>query len=172
MTLPSNPVVLIAYGEEDNLGVGYLMSVLNQAGISTRMIDFRYDNADILEGIRRYDPIVVGFSVIYESCINEFVRLARFLREGGTDCHFVAGGFYASLHPEELFGLIPELDSIVRFEGEYTFLELVECLRTKTDWRTIKGLAYRENGRVITTPTAATGEGPGPVPIPIQKTFD
>lgn len=82
MTLPSNPVVLIAYGEEDNLGVGYLMSVLNQAGISTRMIDFRYDNADILEGIRRYDPIVVGFSVIYESCINEFVRLARFLRKG------------------------------------------------------------------------------------------
>ncbi|MBE0674924.1 MAG: cobalamin B12-binding domain-containing protein, partial [Bacteroidales bacterium] len=152
MTLSSDPVFLVAYGEEENLGVGYLMSVLNEAGISTRMIDFRYDNDEILAGIERYDPIAVGFSVIYEGCINEFTRLVRFLREGGIDCHFTAGGYYATLHPEELFGMIPELDSIVRFEGEYTFLELVDCLRTNADWRKVKSLAYRENGRVIRTP--------------------
>ena len=169
MTLSSDPVFLIAYGEEDNLGVGYLMSVLSEAGISARMIDFRYDNDEILAGIRRYDPIAVGFSVIFEGCINEYIRLVRFLREGGIDCHFVAGGYYATLHPEELLGLIPELDSIVRFEGEYTFLELVDCLRTKTDWRNIKNLAYRENGQVIRTPMRKLEKDIDRFPFPYRR---
>jgi len=169
LTLSSDPVFLVAYGEEDNLGVGYLMSVLSEAGISARMIDFRYDNDEILTAIRRYNPIAVGFSVIFEGCINEFIRLVRFLREGGIDCHFVAGGYYATLHPEELFGLIPELDSIVRFEGEYTFLELVDCLRTKTDWRKVNNLAYHENGQVIRTPIRKLEKDLDRFPFPYRR---
>jgi len=151
LTLSSHPVFLVAFGEEENLGVGYLMSVLNEAGISTRMIDFRYDNVEILASIRRHDPIVIGFSLIFEVYIEEFTQLIRYLRKSGINCHFTAGGYYASLHPDDLLRMIPELDSIIRFEGEYTLLELVDCLRTNTDWRRVKSLAYSENGGVIRT---------------------
>jgi anaerobic magnesium-protoporphyrin IX monomethyl ester cyclase len=135
LTLSLHPVFLVAFGEEENLGVGYLMSVLKEAGIETRMIDFRYDSDEILASIRRHRPIVIGFSVLFEVHIEEFARLVTYLRKGGINCHFTAGGYYASLHPDDLFRLIPELDSIVRFEGEHTFLELVKCLRTDTDWK-------------------------------------
>jgi anaerobic magnesium-protoporphyrin IX monomethyl ester cyclase len=169
LTSSLQPVFLVAYGEEENLGVGYLMSVLNEAGIPTRMIDFRYDNTEILASISRHDPIAVGFSVIYEACINEFVKFVKYLRKNGVDCHFTAGGYYASLHPEELLAMIPELDSIVRFEGEYTFLELVDCLRTNAGWRRVKSLAYRENGRVIRTPLRNLEKELDRFPLPYRR---
>jgi radical SAM superfamily enzyme YgiQ (UPF0313 family) len=162
-------VVLVAFGEEENLGVGYLMSVLNGAGISCRMIDFRYDNEEILAGIRRDNPVVVGFSVIFEIYLGEFAQLAKCLRQGGIDCHFTAGGYYASLYPEELFGIIPELDSIVRFEGEYTFLELVKYLTTGSDWRNVKNLAYPGKGKIIRTPLRVPENDLDRFPVPVRR---
>lgn len=163
------PVLLVAFGEEENLGVGYLMSMLAGAGITCRMIDIRYDNEEILAAIKRVSPVVVGFSVIFETCLGEFTELARYLREGGVDCHFTAGGHYASLYPEELFGFIPELDSIVRFEGEYTFLELVNCFTTDSDWRKLRNLAYRENGRVFRTPLRDPEKDLDSFPYPYRR---
>lgn len=160
---------MVAFGEEENLGVGYLMSVLTEAGVDARMIDFRYDNNEILASIRRHSPIVVGFSLIFEVYIEEFSHLLRFLRRGGINCHFTAGGYYASLQPEKLFDLIPELDSIVRFEGENTFLELVDCLRTNSDWRRLKSLAYRESGRVIRTPLRKPEKDLDRFPFPYRR---
>lgn len=148
----SHPVILIAFGEEDNLGVGYLMSVLSGAGFEARMIDFRYDHEEILDNLKRQAPLVVGFSVVFEAHINEFVKLIRYLRNGGINCHFTAGGSFASLRPEELLDLIPELDSIVRFEGEDTFLELVNCLNKGTDWMAVRSIAFKLNNRIVKTP--------------------
>lgn len=151
MSLSLKPVLIVAFGEEENLGVGYLLSSLAEAGIPGRMIDIRYDREEILAAIRSDDPIAVGFSVVFENCLSDFTRLVRYLRQEGVGCHFTAGGYYASLYPEELFGLLPELDSVVRFEGEYTLRDLVESLMAASDWRTVKSLAYHENGKVIRT---------------------
>ncbi len=151
MSLSLKPVLIVAFGEEENLGVGYLLSSLARAGIPGRMIDIRYDREEILAAIRRDDPIAVGFSVIFETSLDEFTRLVRYLRQEGVGCHFTAGGYYASLYPEELFSILPELDSVVRFEGEYTFPELIMCLLTSSDWREVKSLAYHKNGGVTRT---------------------
>jgi len=169
LNLSPQPVILVAFGEEENLGAGYLMSVLNGAGIHGRMIDFRYDNEEILAAIRRDKPIAVGFSVIFESCIDEFAKLVRYLRKGGVNCHYTAGGYFASLHPEDLFAIIPELDSIVRFEGEYTFLELIDSLIKKSEWRHIDSLAYRENGEVIRTPQRQLEKDLDRFPFPVRR---
>ena len=83
----------------------------------------------------------MGFSVIFQYYIYEFEELISYLRKSGITSHFSAGGQYASMRYEDLFMIIPSLDSIVRFEGEYTFLELVNHIHTGEDWRKIKGIA-------------------------------
>jgi len=147
-----DPVLIVAFGEEENLGVGYLISVLKEAGIEASMIDFRQNDEDILTAIRRRNPFVVGFSLIFEVYIGEFARLITFLRKNGISCHFTAGGYYSSLHPDEILSLMPGLDSIVRFEGEYTFRELAGCICKNEDWRSVRNLSFRENGRIVSTP--------------------
>ncbi len=169
MSISAHPVFLIAFGEEENLGVGYLRSVLNTAGIESRMVDLRYDNEEILACIKRNDPVAVGFSVIFEVFLEEFAHLARYLRKGGINCHFTAGGYYASLHPHILFQLIPELDSIVRFEGEYAFPELIKCLIADNEWKRIQNIAFREDGHVVSTPLRKPERDLDRFPYPVRR---
>ncbi len=142
------PVVIIAFREFDNLGVGYLASVISEAGYKPLMVDFQSGKKEILKILKNQKPVIVGFSVIFQYHIYEFEELISYLRDGGIKCHFTAGGQFASLRSEDLFEMIPTLDSVVRFEGENTFLDLVNCLYSGTDWKDIPGIAYKTSGKI------------------------
>jgi anaerobic magnesium-protoporphyrin IX monomethyl ester cyclase len=143
-------VVFVALKEYDHLGIGYMTSVLSEAGFESRVFDFNSKRADILQSLKRLKPQLIGFSVVYQYNITRFAELVTYLKEKGIKSHFTAGGHYASLKYEELFHFIPLLDSIVRFEGEYTLLELVKCIYRGTDWRKTEGIAYRHKNKIIT----------------------
>jgi len=147
--MKDNNVVFIAFEERDNLGVGYLASVLSDKGYNSKIINFLEPRDCILEEIKELKPILLGFSVIFQYHINAFIYLVKYLRDNGIECHFTAGGHFASLRPQELFDIIPELDSLVRFEGEYTLLELVEALGSGKEWKRIKGISYIENDKLV-----------------------
>jgi radical SAM superfamily enzyme YgiQ (UPF0313 family) len=145
----SRTIVFITLNEYDNLGIGYMAAMLKGKGFKTRVVDVRAKKSDIVTLLKRVKPTIVGFSVIYQYYIERFAELAGFLREQGINCHFTAGGHYASLKYEELFEFIPILDSIVRFEGEYTISELAVSIENGADWKGIAGIVWRGNGKVI-----------------------
>lgn len=167
------PVVIIAFEEFDNLGVGYLASVLMKEGYEPHIIDFRSKRKSILHTIKKLGPQIIGFSVIFQFYIYEFQRLISYLRKSGVDCHFCAGGQYASLRYRDLFEFIPSLDSIVRFEGEYTFLELVKCIYAGTEWKKIKGIVFKENENIIVNqirpPEMDLDKFPYPLRSPLER---
>jgi anaerobic magnesium-protoporphyrin IX monomethyl ester cyclase len=150
--MSTHRIVFVTLKEYDNLGVGYLAAVLTQKGFKTRVIDFRKKKSEILRIIKRVDPLLIGFSVIYQYYINQFIDLISFLRKEGIKCHFTAGGHYASLKYEELFEFIPYIDSIVRFEGEYTISELAASVQNGAEWKRIVGIAYKDKDKIITNP--------------------
>ena len=164
-----NPVFFVAFQEQDNLGIGYISSVLLQAGFNIKIIDFRSGKEEILNQIIRHQPLVVGFSIIFQYHINDFKDLINYLREHGINCHFSAGGHYPSLRHKDLLNIIPHLDSVVLFEGEYTFLELVQSIYSGKEWKDIKGIAYRENGVHITNPLRPLEEDLDKFPIPVRR---
>lgn len=145
-------VAFIAFRQLDNLGVGYLESALRKAGYKSRFIDFGIPKERVLELLKKLKPVVVGFSIIFQYHIKEFAQLISFLRKKGITCHFTAGGQYASLRYEELLNLIPYLDSVVRFEGKYTIVDLVRYLEAGKNWKGLPNIVFRENGHVIVNP--------------------
>lgn len=147
--MKKHTVIFIAGTDYDNLGIGYLATVLSESGIETKVVDFRKKKTEILKFIKSIDPLLVGFSILFLNHIDEFIGLVDYLRREGIRCHFTAGGHYASLKSEELFELIPWLDSIVRFEGEYTLPELVKCIISDTNWKKVKSLAYKEDEKIF-----------------------
>jgi radical SAM superfamily enzyme YgiQ (UPF0313 family) len=161
-------VIFVAFEEFDNLGTGYLCSILSKNGFKTRVIDFRHNNYEILELVNRLDPLVIGFSVIFESYIKKFQKLVSLLREGGIRCHFTAGGHYASLRHEELFTLIPSLDSIVRFDGEYTMLELTKRIYAGKEWIKTDGIVYKKKGKIINNPLRPLEKDLDKYPFPMR----
>jgi len=159
---------LIAFKQFENLGMGYLASVLSKEGYETHIIDPREGKEEIFKKIKIHNPLVVGFSVIFLYHIIEFKELIEYLRSMGIKCHFTAGGHYASLRYEELFKQIPSLDSVVRFEGEYTFLDLIRCIDSGKDWRNIKSIAFRQDGKTFVNSLRPLEKNLDNFPIPVR----
>jgi radical SAM superfamily enzyme YgiQ (UPF0313 family) len=145
-------VLLIGFQNQGNLGLGYLSATLREHGYTVRVIDVEADAADILRAARELGPVVIGFSLIFQFYIHRYGDLIRHLRDNGVVCHFTMGGHFPSLSYEQTLSLVPELDSVVRFEGEMTLLELVDRIGSGQDWRTIEGIAYRDGEAIVTTP--------------------
>ncbi len=142
-------VVLIGYQDQANLGMGYLAAVLRERGRTVELIEVRDRPVEIAARLIDRQPLVVGFSLIFQAFLPQFRQLASHLRATGIKSHFTIGGHFASLCQDEVLAHFPELDSVVRYEGEETLCELVERLSTGTDWRDIRGIAYLEADRVV-----------------------
>src|SRR6185436_18324142 len=96
----------------------------------------------IAERLASRPPLVVGFSLIFQVFVPQFRRIASHLRAAGITSHFTIGGHFPSLCHDECLTQFPELDSVVRYEGELTLVDLVERLIKGEDWRETPGIAY------------------------------
>jgi anaerobic magnesium-protoporphyrin IX monomethyl ester cyclase len=162
----SRPVMLIGFQNQGNLGLGYLSSVLRQYGYSVHTIDIEQEPEKILQIALELKPVLIGFSLIFQFFIDRYALLVYLLRANGIDCHFTMGGHFPSLSYQQTLELVPALDSVVRFEGESTLVELVDALSVGHDWRHIHGLAYRTGEQVIATPARALVEDLDQLPYP------
>ncbi|HXH40331.1 MAG TPA: radical SAM protein [Thermoanaerobaculia bacterium] len=145
-------VLLVGFQDQDNLGLRYLASSLGAAGHDVRIESFGADAAPLLRAARQWVPDVVGFSMIFQFMAPDFGQIISALRAGGVEAHFTMGGHYASFAPDTLLQLIPELDSVVRFEGERTLVELTGAVLENRPWQEIQGIAWRDKDVVRTTP--------------------
>lgn len=153
--MDQRPVILVGFQNQGNLGLGYLAAVLRRHGYPVQVIDIEQDPEEILRIATELNPILMGFSLIFQFFIDRYAALLYLLRQNGIDCHFTMGGHFPSLSYEQTLELVPELDSVVRFEGESTLVELVDAVTTGTDWREIHGIAFRnEHGVTLTKPRA------------------
>jgi radical SAM superfamily enzyme YgiQ (UPF0313 family) len=123
----SRPVLLIGFQYQGNLGLGYLAASLRRCGHTVEVLDVDCRPAEILAAARRLDPVLTGFSLIFQFYIRQIGALIRYLRDNGVDCHFTMGGHYPTLSYGQTLRTVPELDSVVRYEGELTLLELVDA---------------------------------------------
>ena len=156
MIAPSARVLLVGFQDQDNLGVRYLASSLRAAGHDVRIETFGLD-ADALVGVARaWVPDVIGFSMIFQFMAPDFAKVIAALRSAGVRAHLTMGGHYASFAPETLLRLMPELDSVVRFEGERTIVELTTAIMAQVPWRDVHGIAWRDGEDVRLQPAHET----------------
>jgi anaerobic magnesium-protoporphyrin IX monomethyl ester cyclase len=137
-------VLLVGFQDQDNLGLRYLASSLRAAGHEIRIETFGPDAAPLVDVARAWPPDVIGFSLIFQFMAPEFGQVIGELRRAGIDAHMTIGGHYASFAPETLLELIPELDSVVRFEGEATIVEIASAVAGGGPWRELGGIAWRD----------------------------
>ena len=146
------PVLLIGFLEQGNLGLGYLTATLQAFGYRVIVADVERSPEEIAAIARAERPLVIGLSLIFQFYIKRYRALVETLRAGGIESHITIGGHFPSLSPCETMRLLPAIDSVVRFEGEYTLLELADRLSIGADWHDVSGLVYRdEDGALAET---------------------
>jgi radical SAM superfamily enzyme YgiQ (UPF0313 family) len=94
--------------------------------------------------IAKQSPDIVEISVMtakYGSALN----VSRLVKDFDSDIPVVWGGVHPTILPDETIKN-EDVDIVVRGEGEYTFLELIENLE---DLNKVLGITYKENGKII-----------------------
>ncbi|MGE5239036.1 MAG: B12-binding domain-containing radical SAM protein [Chloroflexota bacterium] len=154
--MPGNDKVdalFVGYENQENLGLRYIISYLEAHGHRCDLIPYSPgDPTAVAHAIARGEPDLVGFSIIFQYSLHEFGLLMEQLRGLGINAHFTAGGHYPSLCPEKTMAELPALDSLVRFEGELTTLDLLRTVKYPDHWLSIPGLVFRRHGGVVLNP--------------------
>jgi anaerobic magnesium-protoporphyrin IX monomethyl ester cyclase len=165
-------VLLIGFQDQDNLGLRYLLSSVRQAGFAGRIETYTADPEPIVALAERLRPDVIGFSLIFQYMSPAFARVIEALRAARCRSHITIGGHYPSFDPEEVLSRIPGADSIVRFEGERTLVELMQKLSRGEDWRGVAGIAHSQGGRVVVNPLRPVLDDLDLLPLPDRSDID
>ena len=146
-------VLFVGFQDQDNLGLRYLMATARAAGHEVGIETFSSDPTRLVERAQAERPDVIGLSLIFQYMTRRFAAVVAALRDAGVEAHITLGGHYPSFDPEAVLVAIPGANSVVRFEGEATLLDLLDRLGRGVEWRDTPGLAARaQDGGVMRSP--------------------
>lgn len=159
---------------EENLGLGYLASVLRKNGQNVQIMDGWLNGLsshELASEILQNPPeTFLGFSC-YRSNMERTMEVASLVRQGGLDVPLVVGGYGPTFDPEVF--LRAGIDIVVRGEAEETVLELNSYL-TKgiPDLPEIKGISYMHSGDIRHNPSRPLKLNIDEIPFPSRDTMD
>jgi len=148
------------YSRFTPLGLGYINALLRREGHDSRILNCSaWSWKRTARFLRQERPDVFGVSV-FTFNRHEAMRLASLAREANPSCFIAAGGPHATHLPHPLLSRYPQIDVVVRGEGEETMLDLVRALGRGDRLRSvagIPGITFRKPASGDTSPSADPG---------------
>jgi anaerobic magnesium-protoporphyrin IX monomethyl ester cyclase len=153
---PSALLILAAYVERE------------LPGTDIEIVDCQADRLD-WSSLERYiesaNPTIVltsGFTTNAYTC----AKTCEIAKNVSEDIITIVGGIHFSFTPEESLRSFPEIDYIVRGEGEQTVIDLLRILEKKGKISEVKGISYRKNNEIIHNPPRPLIENLDTLPYP------
>lgn len=157
------------------LGLGYLAAVLEENQYEVDVLDLQMIDPTVQQiesDLSKTDADILGVTtstLTYWPAI-EVVKAAK---KALPDTLTLVGGPHVTALPEQTLNESPEVDIVVRGEGERTMLELANLV-SKGDLKNldkIDGVTFRKNGQIVQTNNRAFIENLDELPHPAYKHF-
>ncbi|MCX6375001.1 MAG: radical SAM protein [Armatimonadetes bacterium] len=137
-----------------SLGLGYLAAYLETNDIRCEILDahaLRLKQSDVRRYLQESRPDVIGVTFTTE---NRFVGFdtIRAAKSAVPDALVIAGGPHVSAAADDALVHLPELDVVIRGEGEEALLQLVRRIEAGKDMEAVPGISYRSDGRIACNP--------------------
>ena len=127
----------------------FIKNYLDKQGIPCRIFDlFDSDPAALYRFCSSHERPVIGLtSDSYERF--ETIGVIKQIKYHNPGAICVVGGKHFSFCAEDTLIHVPEIDFVVRGEGERTFHELVSSLSSNSPVSNIQGISFRSDGQII-----------------------
>jgi radical SAM superfamily enzyme YgiQ (UPF0313 family) len=127
-------------------GLEYIAASIRDLDAKVTLLDLRYEKAyrdpKILSQFIRNEFDLLCVSIRWES---RFEDVCDFVSQLPPEVCTIVGGHKATEEVEFLFDRCPNIDMIARGEGE----DVIKQVMTGVPHKDIRGLSYRDNGRVV-----------------------
>jgi len=136
------------------LGLASLAAVLEKNNYQVEILDANALQLSENEVVKKADSDdIIGITAMTPT-INSAIRIAKGVKQNNPNSTIILGGPHATILPEEILNNVPEIDIIVRGEGEETIVELCNALENHKNKsiENIHGITYRNNSTIKNTP--------------------
>jgi anaerobic magnesium-protoporphyrin IX monomethyl ester cyclase len=136
-----------------SLGLAGLAAMAEEDGFKVKIIDANIENLDLnslVERVLKEKPKWVGISATTLT-INTAGKLAARLKEEDRELKVIVGGAHITALPKLTLREYPAIDVGVIGEGELTLRELLNRWQKGKNLVGVKGLIYREKGKLTVT---------------------
>jgi anaerobic magnesium-protoporphyrin IX monomethyl ester cyclase len=150
------------------LGLGYLAAVLEKNNYQVDVIDcqaLKLSYEKVKSEIENRQPTIVGVTsttLTYKSAL----KIVGMAKEVCPECLTIMGGSHVTFWDEKALQECPELDIVVRREGENTILEIVQKLEVGKSFDDTIGITCRKNSQIIRNPDRPYIENLDELPFP------
>jgi len=150
------------------LGLGYMAAVLEKNNYQVDVIDCQALSLSYEEAkseIEKRQPTIVGITsttLTYKSAL----KMVGMAKEVCPECLTIIGGSHVTFWDENALQECPELDIVVRREGENTLLEIVQKLEAGKSFDDTIGITCRKNSQIIRNPDRPFIENLDELPFP------
>ncbi len=135
------------------IGLAYIATAIKKAGFKFEILDLdvlRLSDEETEERIKSADFDVAAFGCIVTGY--RFVKGLAALIKKHKDVPIIVGNSVADSIPEILLSKTLA-DIAVIGEGDITIIELLKAIENKTPIEEVKGIFFRRNGQILSTPT-------------------
>jgi len=116
-------------------------------GVEVKVLDCNASQVDwngLREHVKDTKPDIVASSSLATCNTYEVARTLQEVKKADPNIYTVTGGVHFSFLSEESLEEYPEIDAIVRGEGEVTFTELIKRRISNQPLDDVAGLTYRD----------------------------
>lgn len=132
------------------LGLAMVGRAMQLQGFSVTLLDCMAKRMTFqtLEGyLRTVNPAIIGITGVTFNRFDSF-DTARLVKTVHPDVPVIYGGIHATFTAQDTLANIPEIDIVVRGEGEMTGLRVAQALTGRTALADIEGISYRQDGEI------------------------
>jgi anaerobic magnesium-protoporphyrin IX monomethyl ester cyclase len=142
------------------IGLAYLAAVLEK--------HLTYKNID--QEIGRFQPDIVGITSV-TATFKSALKVAQNTKQTCPQATVVLGGPHVTIGDDQFLLQHPEVDVVVKGEGEQTIVELSRYLSGQRVLNDISGIAFRNNGQVVRTANRPCIQNLDDLPYPAYHYF-
>ena len=154
------------------LGIASLAAVLEEHNFFVKIVDFNHYKGDFRRDLRRWSPKIIGIGGTTPTRKGSFLT-AEVSKTVLPDVPVVYGGVHATFTAKDTLDNVPQIDFVVKGEGEYTFLALCKKFirNNDIDLFELDGLCFRHKGEIFENSQARI-HNLDSIPMPSRHLFE
>lgn len=156
-----------------HLGLAYIAAILQKNGYDVRIVDVDAEGLTpdkLTQRVLENRVDIVGISVATPT-LNSALSVAKAIKKSSPSTITVFGGMHPSIMPIETIAH-PEVDFVIKGEGELTFLGFLSAIKNKYDFSSVDGLVYKKENKAIENKPRQLIENLDLLPFPSRELFN
>jgi anaerobic magnesium-protoporphyrin IX monomethyl ester cyclase len=153
------------------LSILYLAAVLKEMDVEVSVLDqpaLGLTVKETLSWVEKENPDVLGFSTLTSSG-QTAALISNKVKEKNPNVTIVFGNHHATFNADRILRKYSSVDIIVRGEGERTVVELANCLKNDGDLKEVRGINFRNDGKIVATSDQSLIKDLDSLPFPDRK---